>query len=84
LTRWHGTVCGGASARDLTGDGGSGGAFALALAGAGHTWITPDAYFSVIGAAVLKLPPESVPRLADRLHLRPRDPHRLGIVAGTS
>jgi acetyl-CoA carboxylase beta subunit len=68
----------------VIGEGGSGGA--LALAGAGRTWITPDAYFSVIGpqaaAAILKLSPESVPRLADRLHLRPQDLVRLGVLDG--
>ncbi|TCO65411.1 carboxyl transferase domain-containing protein [Actinocrispum wychmicini] len=68
----------------VIGEGGSGGA--LALAGAGRTWITPDSYFSVIGpsaaAAILKLPPESVPRLADQLHLRPQDLLRLGLVDG--
>jgi acetyl-CoA carboxylase carboxyl transferase subunit beta len=68
----------------VIGEGGSGGA--LALAGACRTWITPDAYFSVIGpqaaASILKLAPESVPQLADRLHLRPQDLVRLGIVDG--
>lgn len=68
----------------VIGEGGSGGA--LALAGAGRTWITPDAYFSVIGpqaaAAILKRPAEEVPALADSLRLRPQDLLALGIVDG--
>lgn len=68
----------------VIGEGGSGGA--LALAGAGRTWITPDAYFSVIGpqaaAAILKRPADEVPALADSLRLRPQDLLALGIVDG--
>jgi acetyl-CoA carboxylase alpha subunit len=68
----------------VIGEGGSGGA--LALAGAGRTWITPDAYFSVIGpqaaAAILKRDPGEAPALADHLRLRPQDLLDLGIVAG--
>ena len=68
----------------VIGEGGSGGA--LALAGAGRTWITPDAYFSVIGpqaaAAILKR--DDVLDLADQLRLRPQDLLDLGIVDGIS
>jgi acyl-CoA carboxylase subunit beta len=68
----------------VIGEGGSGGA--LALAGAGRTWITPDAYFSVIGprqaAAILKQDQAEAPALADRLKLRPQDLLDLGIVGG--
>ncbi|SMC89211.1 carboxyl transferase domain-containing protein [Kibdelosporangium aridum] len=66
----------------VIGEGGSGGA--LALAGAGRTWITPDAYFSVIApelaAAILKR--EAGDDLADQLRLRPQDLLDLGIVDG--
>ncbi|MCE7005814.1 acetyl-CoA carboxylase [Kibdelosporangium philippinense] len=66
----------------VIGEGGSGGA--LALAGAGRTWITPDAYFSVIApelaAGILKR--DSAEDLADQLRLRPQDLLDLGIVDG--
>lgn len=68
----------------VIGEGGSGGALALAS----HTelWIAPDAYFAVIGpesaAAILKLPPDEVPAVADRMHLRPQDLVALGVVQG--
>ena len=68
----------------MIGEGGSGGA--LALAAPGSTWITADAYFAVIApesaASILKLPPEQVPHLADRLRLRPQDLLELGFVRG--
>ncbi|MEU6131594.1 carboxyl transferase domain-containing protein [Saccharopolyspora sp. NPDC047091] len=68
----------------VIGEGGSGGALALAAPGA--TWITADAYFAVIApesaASILKLPPEQVPHLADQLRLRPRDLLELGFVRG--
>ncbi|MEU2659355.1 carboxyl transferase domain-containing protein [Streptomyces sp. NPDC007325] len=68
----------------LVGEGGSGGA--LALAAPGNTWATPDAYFSVIApelaTAILKLPPEEADRTADRLRLRPEDLVELGVVRG--
>ncbi|MBU7600769.1 acetyl-CoA carboxylase [Streptomyces sp. P38-E01] len=68
----------------VVGEGGSGGA--LALAAPGNTWVTPDSYFSVIApesaAAILKLSPEEVPRLADRLRLRPQDLVELGVARG--
>jgi acyl-CoA carboxylase subunit beta len=68
----------------VIGEGGSGGA--LALAAPGRTWITPQAYFSVLApesaAAVLKRTPDDVPRIADQLRLRPEDLVRLGVVAG--
>ncbi|WP_069815146.1 carboxyl transferase domain-containing protein [Streptomyces sp. TP-A0874] len=68
----------------LIGEGGSGGA--LALAAPGHTWATPDSYFSVIGpeaaAAILKRGPEQVPATADQLRLRPADLVELGAVRG--
>lgn len=58
----------------LIGEGGSGGA--LALAAPGNTWVTPDSYFSVIApelaAAILKRPPSAAPATADQLRVRPR------------
>ncbi|MBY8848303.1 carboxyl transferase domain-containing protein [Saccharothrix longispora] len=66
----------------VIGEGGSGGA--LALASPEHTWITPDAYFSVIApelaANILKR--DDVPALADDLRLRPQDLVELGVVRG--
>ncbi|MEV3991059.1 carboxyl transferase domain-containing protein [Streptomyces sp. NPDC049837] len=68
----------------LIGEGGSGGA--LALAAPGNTWATPDSYFSVIApesaAAILKRPPDQAPRTAEQLRLRPQDLVELGIVRG--
>ena len=68
----------------LIGEGGSGGA--LALAAPGRLWVTPDSYFSVIApelaAAILKRPPGEVPATADELWLRPQDVVRLGIARG--
>ncbi|WP_027940949.1 carboxyl transferase domain-containing protein [Amycolatopsis taiwanensis] len=65
----------------VIGEGGSGGA--LAFAAPGRTWITPDAYFSVTSpeaaTAILKLPPDEVPAVADRLRLRPQDVAELGL-----
>ncbi|MFH9083325.1 carboxyl transferase domain-containing protein, partial [Streptomyces sp. NPDC017673] len=68
----------------VIGEGGSGGA--LALAAPGNTWATPDSYFSVIApelaAAILKRPPEEVRSTADQLRVRPQDLVRLGVVRG--
>ncbi|MFF8280961.1 carboxyl transferase domain-containing protein [Streptomyces lateritius] len=68
----------------LIGEGGSGGA--LALAAPGNTWAAPDGYFSVIApelaAAILKRPPEQAPATADQLRLRPQDLVELGVVRG--
>ncbi|MFF5444771.1 carboxyl transferase domain-containing protein [Streptomyces sp. NPDC012888] len=68
----------------LIGEGGSGGA--LALAAPGHTWVTPDSYFSVIApelaAAILKRPAEQAPATADQLRLRPQDLVDLGVARG--
>ncbi|MER7396791.1 carboxyl transferase domain-containing protein [Streptomyces sp. NPDC000151] len=68
----------------LIGEGGSGGA--LALAAPGRLWATPDSYFSVIApelaTAILKRPPSEVPRTADQLHLRPQDLMSLGLIRG--
>ncbi|GGW07139.1 acetyl-CoA carboxylase [Streptomyces narbonensis] len=68
----------------LVGEGGSGGA--LALAAPGNTWATPDSYFSVIApelaAAILKRAPEEADSTADLLRLRPRDLLSLGAVRG--
>ncbi len=65
----------------VIGEGGSGGA--LAFAAPGSTWVTPDAYFSVTApeaaSAILKLPADQVPALADRLLLRPQDLVTLGV-----
>lgn len=68
----------------VIGEGGSGGA--LALAAPGNTWVTPDSYFSVIApelaAAILKQPREDAPLLADQLRLRPQDLVELGVAVG--
>ncbi|MFD7767017.1 carboxyl transferase domain-containing protein [Streptomyces sp. NPDC059787] len=68
----------------VVGEGGSGGA--LALAAPGNTWATPDSYFSVIApelaAAILKRPPEEAEDTADRLRVRPQDLVELGVVRG--
>ncbi|MDQ0602091.1 acetyl-CoA carboxylase alpha subunit [Streptomyces canus] len=66
----------------LIGEGGSGGA--LALAAPGNTWATPDSYFSVIApesaAAILKRPPKETEATADQLRIRPQDLVELGVV----
>ncbi|WP_405816346.1 acetyl-CoA carboxylase [Streptomyces sp. NBC_01390] len=68
----------------LIGEGGSGGA--LALAAPGNTWATPDSYFSVIApelaAAILKRPEGEVRATADQLRIRPQDLVELGVVRG--
>ncbi|MEV2199194.1 carboxyl transferase domain-containing protein [Streptomyces fradiae] len=68
----------------VVGEGGSGGA--LALAAPGNTWATRDSYFSVIApelaAAILKRPPQDAPRTAGQLRLRPQDLVELGVVRG--
>ncbi|MER5963367.1 carboxyl transferase domain-containing protein [Streptomyces sp. NPDC002057] len=68
----------------LVGEGGSGGA--LALAAPGNLWATPDSYFSVIApeaaASILKRPPEEAATTADHLRLRPRDLVELGVARG--
>ncbi|WP_241672183.1 carboxyl transferase domain-containing protein [Streptomyces sp. IB2014 016-6] len=68
----------------LIGEGGSGGA--LALAAPGNTWATPDSYFSVIApelaTAILKRAPEEARATADELRLRPQDLLSLGVVRG--
>ncbi|WP_371580533.1 carboxyl transferase domain-containing protein [Streptomyces sp. NBC_01314] len=68
----------------LIGEGGSGGA--LALAAPDNTWATPDSYFSVIApelaAAILKRPPELTRATADELRVRPQDLVELGVVRG--
>ncbi|MER7492229.1 carboxyl transferase domain-containing protein [Streptomyces pharetrae] len=65
----------------VIGEGGSGGA--LALAAPGNTWATPDSYFSVIApelaAAILKRPATQVALTADQLLIRPQDLERLGV-----
>ncbi|MFK0065880.1 carboxyl transferase domain-containing protein [Streptomyces sp. NPDC091046] len=66
----------------VIGEGGSGGA--LALAAPGSTWATPDSYFSVIApehaAAILKRPPEAAEATAGQLRLRPQDLAQLGVI----
>jgi acetyl-CoA carboxylase carboxyl transferase subunit beta len=68
----------------VVGEGGSGGA--LALAAPDDTWITPDGYFAVIApegsAAILKRAPDEVPATANHLRLRPQDLLELGVVRG--
>lgn len=67
----------------LIGEGGSGGA--LALAAPGNTYATPDSYFSVIApesaAAILKRPPHEAEETADQLRIRPQDLRELGVTA---
>ncbi|WP_406196259.1 acetyl-CoA carboxylase carboxyl transferase subunit alpha/beta [Streptomyces europaeiscabiei] len=66
----------------LIGEGGSGGA--LALAAPDNTWATPDSYFSVIApelaAAILKRPERLTRATADELRVRPQDLVELGVV----
>ncbi|MBT2420076.1 acetyl-CoA carboxylase [Streptomyces sp. ISL-22] len=68
----------------LIGEGGSGGA--LALATPGNTWATPDSYFSVIApesaAAILKRGPREVEATAEQLRIRPQDLVELGVIRG--
>jgi acetyl-CoA carboxylase carboxyl transferase subunit beta len=68
----------------VIGEGGSGGA--LALAAPGRTWITPDGYFSVtapeLAASILKRPPAEVPVTAEALRIRPAELVELGVVRG--
>ncbi|WP_405908832.1 carboxyl transferase domain-containing protein [Streptomyces sp. NBC_00828] len=68
----------------LIGEGGSGGA--LALAAPGNTWATPDSYFSVIApelaAAILKRPADEVRSTSDQLRIRPQDLAELGVIRG--
>ncbi|MER6629151.1 carboxyl transferase domain-containing protein [Streptomyces sp. NPDC000987] len=70
----------------VIGEGGSGGA--LALAAPGNTYATPDSYFSVIApeaaAAILKRPPAQAEPTADQLRIRPQDLVELGVVRGVS
>ncbi|MFI8354028.1 carboxyl transferase domain-containing protein [Streptomyces cyaneofuscatus] len=65
----------------VIGEGGSGGA--LALAAPGNTHVTADSYFSVIApelaAAILKRPPAETGATADQLRLRPQDLVELGV-----
>ncbi|WIY75956.1 carboxyl transferase domain-containing protein [Streptomyces anulatus] len=64
----------------VIGEGGSGGA--LALAAPNNTHVTADSYFSVIApelaAAILKRPPSETGATADQLRLRPQDLLELG------
>ncbi|MFF8984619.1 carboxyl transferase domain-containing protein [Streptomyces globisporus] len=64
----------------VIGEGGSGGA--LALASPDNTHVTVDSYFSVIApepaAAILKRPPSETGATADQLRLRPQDLVDLG------
>ncbi|MFE9877215.1 carboxyl transferase domain-containing protein [Streptomyces sp. NPDC005784] len=68
----------------VIGEGGSGGA--LALAAPGNTWATPDSYFSVIApeaaAAILKRPADEIRATAAQLRLRPQDLLDLGVIRG--
>ncbi|MFV0136156.1 carboxyl transferase domain-containing protein [Streptomyces sp. HMX87] len=66
----------------VIGEGGSGGA--LALAAPGSTWATPDSYFSVIApelaAAILKRPASEAEATAGQLRLAPQDLAELGVI----
>ena len=67
----------------VIGEGGSGGALALA---SDRPWIAPDGYFAVIApesaAAILERDESRAPEVAERLRLRPSDLVELGIVRG--
>ncbi|MEU9643489.1 carboxyl transferase domain-containing protein [Streptomyces sp. NPDC048188] len=66
----------------VIGEGGSGGALALAAPGA--TWATPDSYFSVIApehaAAILKRPPGEAETMARQLRITPQELAELGVI----
>ncbi|MGF6941018.1 acetyl-CoA carboxylase carboxyl transferase subunit beta [Streptomyces auratus] len=68
----------------LIGEGGSGGA--LALAAPDRLWATPDSYFSVIApelaVAILKREPAQLHDTADQLRIRPQDLLDLGVIRG--
>ncbi|GAA2630832.1 carboxyl transferase domain-containing protein [Streptomyces axinellae] len=68
----------------LIGEGGSGGA--LALAAPGRLWVTPDSYFSVIApesaTAILKRTPDRLAETTESLRLRPQDAVTLGVARG--
>jgi acetyl-CoA carboxylase carboxyl transferase subunit beta len=68
----------------VVGEGGSGGA--LAMASPSRLWIAPDAYFAVIvpeaATSILKRDPSEVPQTAERLRLLPQDLLELEIVQG--
>ncbi len=68
----------------VIGEGGSGGA--LALCAPGNTWITPDAYFSVISpegaAAILHRDSDQAETVANRLRITPRDTVEFGLAIG--
>ncbi|MER6412217.1 carboxyl transferase domain-containing protein [Streptomyces humidus] len=70
----------------VIGEGGSGGA--LALAAPGRTWATPDSYFSVIApesaAAILKRSPAQTEATAEQLRIRPQDLVELGVIRATN
>ena len=68
----------------VIGEGGSGGA--LALAAPGNLWITPDGYFAVIApesaAAILEHDESQAEAVSEDMQLMPQDLVRLGIVRG--
>ena len=68
----------------VIGEGGSGGA--LALAAPGNLWITPDGYFAVIApesaAAILEHDESRAEAVSENMQLMPQDLVRLGIVRG--
>ncbi|MDQ3841911.1 MAG: acetyl-CoA carboxylase [Actinomycetota bacterium] len=68
----------------VIGEGGSGGA--LALAAPGNLWITPDAYFAVIApesaAEILEHDASQAEAVSEDLQLMPQDLVRLGAVRG--
>ncbi len=68
----------------VIGEGGSGGA--LALAATGNLWITPDGYFAVIApesaAAILEHDASQAEAVSEDMRLMPQDLVRLGIVRG--
>ena len=70
----------------VIGEGGSGGA--LALAAPGRLWVTPDSYFSVIApegaAAILYRDSSRAADAADNLRLGPADLVALGVSAGVT
>ena len=68
----------------VVGEGGSGGA--LALAAPGNLWITPDGYFAVIApesaAAIVEKDRGRAEEISERMKLTPKDLVELGVVRG--
>lgn len=68
----------------VIGEGGSGGALALA---SDDLWAAPTSWFAVIApesaASILRRPPEEIAELSSEMAIRPVELRRLGIIRGT-